>query len=148
MGNRPVLSFLLLSQFLPTRLFVWLRDLDAFECETDKAKVLQQLTPFRQRIGRLVCNWLVVCAPFISITQKWNATGLVRKQDVFYGVPLFLAAKTRFLFIAILGADDWSFTSIVKKRDEAPASLASSSAKRCLSAWRWRAGASPRSLSV
>ena len=41
MGNQLVLDFLLLGQFLAARLFVRLCDLNTFEREADKTKVLQ-----------------------------------------------------------------------------------------------------------
>ena len=56
MGNQPVLGFLLLSQLLTTRLFVRLCDLNTFEREADKTKVLQQFRTFRQRISCLIGN--------------------------------------------------------------------------------------------
>lgn len=97
------------------------RDLHPVEREADKAKVLEQFTPYRQRIGRLVCDRLIVDAPFVSVTQKWNTTTLISQQDIFYCVPLFLAAITRFLLIAIFGAGNGSFRAVVKKRAGASA---------------------------
>ena len=124
MGNQPVLAFLLLGQLLAARLFVRLCDLNAFEREADKTKVLQQFSPFWQRIGCVIGNWLVVGAALVGVTQEWNATVVLGKQNVFYCVTLFLAAITRFLLKAILGAGDWSFGAVVKKRAEASAWLA------------------------
>ena len=123
MGNQLVLGFLLLGQFLAARLFVRLCDLNALKAKADKTKVLQQFSTFWQWIGCLIGNWLVVGAAFIGITQERNATALLGKQDVFHRMTLFLAAITRFLFKAILGAGDWSFGAIVKKRGEMLPSL-------------------------
>lgn len=124
MGNDLVLGSLRLGQFLPARLLMRHRDLHTIEREAEKAKVLQQLTPVRQRIECLVGDRLVVDTSFIGITQKWNTTAWLCQQNILYGVPLFLAAITRFLLIAIFGAGNWSFRAVVKKRDEVPGSLA------------------------
>jgi hypothetical protein len=40
LGNRTVFGFLLLCELPPAWLFVWLCDLDARKCETDKAEIL------------------------------------------------------------------------------------------------------------
>ena len=134
MGNQPVLSFLLLSQLLTTRLFVRLCDLNALKAEANKTKVLQQFSTFWQWIGCLIGNWLVVGAALVGITQERNATASLGKQDVFHRMTLFLAAITRFLLKAILGAGDWSFGAIVKKRGESFPSLDCTLAKRSWSA--------------
>jgi hypothetical protein len=44
--NDLVLGFLLVSEFLPTRFLVWLRDLYARERKANKAKILKQFAPF------------------------------------------------------------------------------------------------------
>lgn len=124
MRNDVVLGFLLFGQLLSTRFLVWLGNLNAVKREADEAKVLQQFAPLRQRIERLVSNWLVVCTSFVRITQKRNAAAFVSKQDIFYAVSLFLAAITCFLLIAILGATDWPFGAIVKKRGDVLVSVA------------------------
>ena len=134
MGNQPVLGFLLLGQLLAARLFVRLCDLNTFEREADKTKVLQQFSTFWQRIGCLISNWLVVGAALIGVTQERNATASISKQDVFHCMTLFLAAITRFLLKVILGAGDWSFGAIVKKRGASFPSLERTSAKRTRSA--------------
>ena len=134
MGNQPVLGFLLLSQLLTTRLFVRLYDLNTLEREADKTKVLQQFSTFWQGIGCLIGNWLVVSAALVGITQERNATASLGKQDVFHRMAFFLAAITRFLLKAILGAADWSFGAVVKKREEMLPSLDCTSANRSRSA--------------
>jgi hypothetical protein len=134
MGNPPILDFLLLGQLLAARLFVRLCDLNTGEREADKTKVLQQFRPFGQRIGCVIGNGLVVGAALVGVTQEWNATVRLGKQNVFYCVTLFLAAITRFLLKAIVGAGDWSFSAIVKKRGALFPSLGCTSAKRARSA--------------
>jgi hypothetical protein len=64
-----------------------------------------------------------VGAARVCITQKGNLTVLIGKQDVFYGVPPFLATILRFLLIVIVGARDWSVSAVVKKRASVSVSL-------------------------
>jgi hypothetical protein len=45
--NHTVFGFLLVREFLPSWFLVRLRDQDTSERKADKAKILQQFTPFR-----------------------------------------------------------------------------------------------------
>lgn len=116
MSNLSVLGFLLVCECTTTWFLVRLCDFDVLNRKANKAKVLKQLASLWEWIRCLVCNRLVVCTSFIRVTHEWNTTLLVGKQDIFYGVTLFLAAITRFLFIVVLGACDWSFSAIVIQR--------------------------------
>ena len=120
----PIPHFLCPRQLVPTRLLRGLEDVHAVQREGLKARILQQLTPRRQRIGCGIGDALVMDTTRMRLAQEEDAQGAIDQEKVFQHVPLFLAAITRFLLIAILGAGDRPFGAVVKKRDELPASLA------------------------
>src|SRR5712664_1158726 len=103
-------------------------------------------------------------AAAIGVTEKEDDKQGIDQQDIFYRVVSFLAAITLLLFNRVLGADDAPFRPVMGKRGEAGAAAgtvatgagssasgattvvasASETPKRCASAVRERAGASPR----
>jgi len=68
--NRGIFGFLLITQLLPTRLLMWLRDLDAIKPISLKAQILEQFAAIGQGIRGYICNWFVMRAALVGITQK------------------------------------------------------------------------------
>ena len=103
-------------------------------------------------------------AATVGVAEEEDDEQGIDQQDIFDRMVFFLAAITRGLFSRVLGADDAPFRPVMGKRGEAGVTAgsaamgASSSAsgvttvstsasetpKRCASAVRERAGASPR----
>src|SRR5690349_21386947 len=103
-----------------------------------------------------------------SVAEEDDEEPGIDQQDVLYGVVLLLATVTLGLFSRVLGADDPTFRSVMRKRgaacpatgaqagpapDEGCSSGARPSAPsetptRCARAARERAGASPRARSA
>ncbi len=114
-----IARFLLRGQLLPARLLRRLEDVHALQCEGLKTRVLQQVTPSRQRIRCRVGDALVVDASRMGLTQKQDAQRGVDQQEVFQHVALFLAAIARFLWSWILGARDGALGAVMTKRGAA-----------------------------
>src|SRR3989449_11668606 len=96
-------------------------------------------------------------AATVCRTEKEDREQSIHEQDIFDCMVLFLAAITLGLFSRVLGADDAPFRPVMGKRGDAGtaagssargvitvAASASETPKRCASAVRERAGASPR----
>jgi hypothetical protein len=152
------------GEFLATRFLGRHEDLDLGQRERQKAQVLQQPAPRGQGIRRRVGNGLVMDVPSIGVAEEQDEEQGIDEQDIFDGVVLRLAAITRGLCRRVLGADDASLRAVMGKRGDASAAAgmattgadASSSGattvaasvsetpRRCASAVRERAGASPR----
>jgi hypothetical protein len=103
-------------------------------------------------------------AAAVGVAQKEDREQGIDEQDIFYRMVFFLAAITCGLLRRVLGADDTPFGAVMGKRGETGAAAgtvatgagssssgvttvaaaASETPKRCASAVRERAGASPR----
>ncbi len=114
-----IARFLLRCQLLPARLLRRLEDVHALQGEGLKTRVLQQVTPRRQRIRCRVGDALVVDASRMGLTQKQDAQRGVDQQEVFQHVALFLAALARLLWSWILGARDGALGAVMTKRGAA-----------------------------
>jgi hypothetical protein len=155
-------SFLRSRQLVAARLLRRLEDVYTVQRKRLKTQVLQQLTPGRQRIRRGVGDALVRDTARMRLTQEENAQGLIDQQEVFQHVPVFLAARTRFLFSRVMGARNGSLGTVVTKRGAAAggrawivsAGEASTGTGRhappscSRRASTWRQGASPKVRSV
>lgn len=97
-------------------LFIWLNDVDTVQDYPLKAEILQQIAPYRQRVGRFVRNRLIVHTPFVGVTQEVDRAGIGRQDHVLYRVASFLAAITDALLIRVFGACNWAFRAVVIKR--------------------------------
>jgi len=107
-------------------------------------------------------------ATSIRVAEEEDREQGIDQENIFYGMVLFLAAITRGLFRRVLGADDTPFGPVMGKRGDADAvagtattgavssssgtttvaASASETPKRCASAVREWAGASPRARSA
>jgi hypothetical protein len=143
-------------------------DLHRRERERQEAQILQQPTPSREWVGGGLRDAQIMDPAAVGVAQKEDDEERIDEQDIFDGVVLFLATITFFLFSRVLGADDAPFGAVMGTRGEADAAAgtatpgADSSAsgvttvaasvsetpKRCASAVRERAGASPRARSA
>src|SRR5438128_3631445 len=153
-----IARFLLLGQLLPARLLRRLEDVHALQREGLKTRVLQQVTPSRQRIRCRVGDALVVDASRMGLTQKQDAQRGVDQQEVFQHVALFLAAIARFLWSWSLGARDGALGTVMTKRgagaggssasEDASNRGGASTPKRWRKASTVRQGASPKARRV
>jgi hypothetical protein len=112
----PIPRFLGPRQLVPTRLLHGLEDVHAVQRECLKARILQQLTPCRQRIGCGIGDTFVMDTARLCLAQEEDAQGAIDQEQVFQHVPLFLAAITRFLFSRVVGARDGSLGAVMTKR--------------------------------
>jgi hypothetical protein len=112
----PLPRFLGPRQLVPTRLLRGLEDVHAAQREGVKARLLQPLTPRRQRIGCGIGDALVMDTTRMRLAQEEEAHGLIDQEKVFQHVPRFLAAITRFLFSRVVGARDGSLGAVMTTR--------------------------------
>jgi hypothetical protein len=112
----PIPRFLGPRQRMPTGLRRGLDDVHAVQREGLKARILQQLTPRRQRIGCGIGEALVMDTTRRRLAPEEDAPGLIEQEKVFQHVPLFLAAITRFLCRRVVGAWDGSLGAVVTQR--------------------------------
>jgi hypothetical protein len=144
-------------------------DLHLRERERQKAQILQQPTPSRERVGSDLRDTQIMHTATVGVTEKEDREEGMHEQDVFDGMVLFLAAITLFLFSRVLGADDAPFGPVMGTRGAIGGAAAGTgatgagsfssasttvvaSASETLSRWaravRERAGASPRARSA
>src|SRR5262247_555017 len=134
------------------------------EREGQKAQILQQPTPSRERVGSDLRDAPIMHTATGGVTEKEDREEGIHEQDVFDGVVFFLPAITCGLFRRVLGAADAPFRPVMGKRGEAGAAAetgatgagsfssasttvaasASETPSRWARAVRERAGASPR----
>jgi hypothetical protein len=139
-------------------------DLYLRERERQKAEILQQPTPSRERVGSDLRDTQIMHTATVGVTEKEDREEGIDEQDVFDGVVFFLPAITRGLFRRVLGTDDAPFRPVMGTRGEAGAAAgtgatgagscssasttvaasASETPSRWARAVRERAGASPR----
>lgn len=100
----------------PTRLFGRLPHLHPIQREGQKAQILEQLAVGGQGIRGIVGNPFVMHLAFKGGTQKQDRQGGIDQQEVFQGVPLFLAALMERLFSRVRGARDGPLGAVVAKR--------------------------------
>jgi hypothetical protein len=112
----PIPHFLGPHQLVSTRLLRGLEDVHAAQREGLKARILQQLTPRRQRIGCGIGDALVMDTTRMRLAQDEDAQGLIDQEKVCQHVPLFLAAITRFLCRRVVGAQDGSLGAVMTNR--------------------------------
>jgi hypothetical protein len=112
----PIPRFLGPGQLVPTRLLRGLEDVHAVQRECLKARILQQLTPRRQRIGCGIGDAFVMDTTRMRLAQEEDVQGFIDQEQVFQHVPLLLAAITRFLFSRVVGARDGSLGAVMTKR--------------------------------
>jgi len=112
----PIPRFLCPRQLVPTRLLRGLEDVHAVQREGLKARILQQLTPRRQRRGCGIGDALVMDTTRRRLAQEEDAQGLIDQEKVFQHVPLVLAALTRVLFSRVVGARDGSLGAVMTTR--------------------------------
>jgi len=166
----PVHALLFQRQHLASWFLHRHQDLHVRQRERDKAQILQQSAPGRQRIRCGIGNPLVVGAPANGFAEKQDGQRRVDQKDILYRMILFLATVTLRLFSSVLGADDAPLRPIMGKRgrsgpgagavdggviggdasaDMATAPVAvSGTPSRCASSVRQRVGASPRARSA
>ena len=112
----PIPHFLCPRQLVPTRLLRGLEDVHAVQRAGLKARILQQLTSRRQRIGCGIGEAFVMDTTRMRLAQEEDAQGAIDQEKVFQHVPLFLAAITCFLFRRVVGARDGSLGAVMTKR--------------------------------
>src|SRR5262249_44520996 len=93
-------------------------DLHLRERERQKAQILQQPTPSRERVGSDLRDTQIMHTATVGGTEKEDREEGMHEQDVFDGVVLFLAAITCRLFRRVLGADDAPFRPVMGKRGD------------------------------
>jgi hypothetical protein len=103
-------------QFVPTRLLRGLKDVHTVPRQGLKARILQQLTPRRQRIGCGIGDALVMDTTRMRLAQAEDAPGLIDQEQVVQHVPLVLAAITRVLCSRVVGARDGSLGAVMTTR--------------------------------
>jgi hypothetical protein len=138
------------------------------ERKRQKAQILQQPTPSRERVGGGLRDAQIMGTAAVGVAQKEDDEQGIDEQDIFDGVILFLATITVRLFRRVLGADDAPLGPVMGKRGEAGtaagmgttgagssssgtttvAAAASETPRRWARAERERAGASPRARSA
>src|SRR5207302_11176454 len=91
-------------------------DADAFQAESQKPEILQQVTAGWQRIGSRVCNALIMHAARMRRAEKRNAEVLLHQHDVLHRMAFFLAARMAFLLSRVCGTLDAPFGAIMAKR--------------------------------
>ncbi len=96
-----VCRFLLDGQFTAARLLEGLKHLDPVEREGQKAKILEQLAPFRQLIIGKVSDVLVGFTALLGAAQIQNHQRSIYEQEVFDRVEAFLAAAVQVSRIAV-----------------------------------------------
>jgi hypothetical protein len=134
------------------------------ERKRQKAQILQQPTPSRERVGGGLRDAQIMHTATVGVTEKEDREEGIHEQDIFHRVVFFLAAITFGLFSRVLGADDAPFGAVMGKRGDADAAVgpvttgagtsssgtttvaasASETPSRWAKAVRERAGASPR----
>src|SRR5712691_6775999 len=152
-----VSQLLFQGEFLAAWFFGRHEDLDLGQRKRQEAQILQQPAPSGQGIRRRVSNGLIMDATSIGVAEEEDREQGIDQENIFYRMVLFLPAITVRLFNRVLGADDASFRPVMGKRGDAGtaagssasgvitvAASASETPKRCASAVRERAGASPR----
>src|SRR6266487_1172496 len=96
-------------------------DLHLRERERQKAQILQQPTPSRERVGGGLRDAQIMGTTAVRVAQKEDDEEGIDEQDIFHRVVFFLAAITLLLFNRVLGADDAPFRPVMGKRGEADA---------------------------
>lgn len=114
--NQTIGSFLLGREFFSTRFPGRCDRLYSIECESLKAKVLQQLTSGWQRVRGAVGNLFIVSLSLNRVAHKEDGERGIDQEHVFHRVFLFLSAVIELLIIRVLGARDGSLGAIVTKR--------------------------------
>lgn len=111
-----VVGFLFCGEILATWLPCWHMYLDIGQRQGQKAQVLQERTCGWERIGCGISQALVVTFAWCRWTQEQNHQHGIDQEQVFHGMPLFLAALAVFLCIRIRGAWDGSSVTSWQKR--------------------------------
>ncbi len=114
-ANASVFCFFFIRKLSTTRLFLWLKDLDAIRSEPLKSCVLSQRTAHRKLIGFTVNAIRIMAFAFPRRTQTGNVSITITNQYIFYGMLLRLAAIIQLLFIGVRGTIYRSFCSILEK---------------------------------
>jgi len=112
----PVPRFLGPAQLVPTRLLRGLEDVHAVQRECVKARILQPLTPRRQRRGGGSGAAFVMDTTRMRLAQEEDGPGFLDQEQVVQHVPLLLAAITRLLFSRVVGAREGALGAVMTTR--------------------------------